>query len=193
MEQNLHLIRKTLCNPENSKFSDRVVVYPTGLSDKTQTCILFSGQNNVGDGVSTCVDDLSTFVPPEGYVIRGYIHADRLDNILSSAGRNVVVVKMDTEGSEPNVLQGGPTFFLKSKIPYIFSEFSAHYMIKERGGDAGRFMRDLLDAGYAVRRHMTKTFLSRDFALNIDNLPDQYDLVFEYEPGREAVYLPKLG
>jgi FkbM family methyltransferase len=193
MEQNLHLIRKTLCNPENSRFSDRVVVYPTGLSDKTQTCILFSDKNNVGDGISTCVDDLSTFVPWEGYEIRGYIPADRLDNIVSPAGRNVVVVKMDTEGSEAHVLLGGPNFFLKSKIPYIFSEFNAHNLIKKRGGDAGRFMRDFLDAGYAVRRQMTKTFLTRDFALNMNNLPDQYDLVFEYEPGQEAVYLPRLG
>jgi FkbM family methyltransferase len=120
MEQNLHLIRTTLCHPESSSFSDRVVVFPTGLSDTTQTCILFSGKDNVGDGVTTCVGDLSTFVPWKGYDIRGYIPVDRIDNILSpGAGRKIVVVKMDTEGSETNVLLGGPSLFLKSKIPYI--------------------------------------------------------------------------
>jgi FkbM family methyltransferase len=186
MEQNLHLIRKTLCKPENSDFSDRVVVYPMGLSDKTETCILFSGTINVGDGITSCVDNLSTFVPQEGYDIRGYIPTDRIDNILSPDGRNIVAVKMDTEGSEANVLLGGHNFFLKSKIPYIFSEFDANGMIKSRGGDGGQFMRDFLDAGYAVRRHTEKNFMTRDFALNMGNFEKMCDLVFEYEPGREA-------
>jgi hypothetical protein len=44
MEQNLYLIRKTLCNPDNSSFRERIVVFPTGLSDETKTCILFSGR-----------------------------------------------------------------------------------------------------------------------------------------------------
>jgi FkbM family methyltransferase len=192
MEQNLHLIRKTLCNPENSRFSDRVVVIPTGLSDTTQTCILFSDKINVGDGITTCVDDMSTYVPPKDYDIRGYIPVDRIDNILSPAGRNIVMVKMDTEGSEANLVLGGPNFFLKSKIPYIFSEFNPHGLMKARGGNAGRFMRDFLDAGYLVRLHAKKTFLNRDFALNMDNFPDQYDLVFEYEPSRKVVYDNRL-
>jgi FkbM family methyltransferase len=186
MEQNLHLIRKTLCNPENSSFSDRVVVFPTGLSDTTQTCILFSDKNNVGDGMTTCVGDLSTFVPQEGYDIRGYIPVDRIDNIVSPATRNIVVVKMDTEGFEPHVLLGGPTFFLQSKIPYIFSEFSPNAMMKSRGGDGRRFMRDMLDAGYAVRFHQSETFLSRESALNMDNFPSIHDLMFEYQPVQQA-------
>jgi FkbM family methyltransferase len=188
MEQNLHLIRKTLCNPENSYFSDRVVVYPTGLSETTQTCVLFSGKDNVGDGVTSCVDDMSTFVPWEGYDIRGYIPVDRIDNILSAAGRNIVLVKMDTEGSEANVLLGGPTFFLNSKIPLIMSEFNPHDLMKKRGGDGERFMRNFLDAGYAVRLQAgPKTFLSHDFAVNMNNFLDQYDLVFEYQESQMAV------
>jgi hypothetical protein len=163
-----------------------------GLSDKTQTCVLFSDKKNVGDGTMACVDDLSTFVPKKGYVIRGYIPTDRIDSIMSPVGRNVVAVKMDTEGSEANVLLGGPTFFLTSKIPYILSEFCNNWM-KDRGGDAGQFMRDFLDAGYAVRRHGKKAFMTRAFALNMKNLPGTYDLVFEHEPGPEAVYLSSLG
>jgi hypothetical protein len=48
-------------------------------------------------------------------------------------------------------------------------------------------MGDFLDAGYSVRIHKSKTFLSRDFALNMDNFPDSYDLVFEYQPVQKAV------
>jgi hypothetical protein len=69
-----------------------------------KTFIMLSGQNNVGDGHTVCVDDPSTFKPPKDYEIRGTIPMDRIDNIISAAGRDTFAVKMDTEGSEANTV-----------------------------------------------------------------------------------------
>jgi FkbM family methyltransferase len=182
MEQNLYLIRKTLCNPENSYFSDRVLVFATGLSNETQTCIVFSGKSNVGDGITSCVEDTSTIVSPwKDYEVRGKIPLDRIDNIVSATGRNIVAVKMDTEGSEAHAVLGGPTFFLRPHIPYIFSEFNLMLMAA-RGGDGERFMRDFLDAGYLVRDQNGKQFWTREYATNMSNFAEAYDVVFEYNP-----------
>jgi FkbM family methyltransferase len=186
MEQNLYLIRKTLCNPENSGFSDRVLVFATGLSDETQTCILFSEKKNVGNGITACVEDPSTFVPPwKNFEIRGKIPVDRIDNIVSATGRNIVAVKMDTEGSEAHVVRGGPSFFLKPKIPYIFSEFDSKLMLT-RGGEGERFMSDFLDAGYLVRDQKGTKFWNREHATNMKNFAKAYDVVFEYKPQGSA-------
>jgi FkbM family methyltransferase len=171
MEQNLYLIRKTLCNLDNSSFRDRIVVFPTGLSDKTRTCIVFSDRKNVGDGVTTCVDDPSKIDLWEGYDVRGTIPADRIDNIMSGADRKIVAVKMDTEGSEANIVLGGPHFFLKSKIPYISSEFQPNNMMAKGGGDGERFMRDSYDAGYSARNENDSetTRWTREYATNMAN------------------------
>jgi FkbM family methyltransferase len=182
MEQNLHLIRKTLCNPENRYFSDRVLVFTSGLSDETQTCIVFSDKSNVGDGITACVEDPSTFMSArKDYEIRGKIPVDRIDNIVSASGRNIVAVKMDTEGSEAHVVLGGPTFFLRPQIPYIFSEFNLNLMAA-RGGDGERFMRDFLDAGYLVRDQKSSEFWTREYATDMSNFPAIHDVVFEYKP-----------
>jgi FkbM family methyltransferase len=180
MEQNLHLIRKTLCNPENRYFSDRVLVFTSGLSDETQTCIVFSDKSNVGDGITACVEDPSTFMSArKDYEIRGKIPVDRIDNIVSASGRNIVAVKMDTEGSEAHVVLGGPTFFLRPQIPYIFSEFNLNLMAA-RGGDGERFMRDFLDAGYSVRDQKSSKFWTREYATDMSNFAVSHDVVFEY-------------
>jgi FkbM family methyltransferase len=186
MEQNLHLIRTALCYPENSGFSDRVLVVASGLSNETQTCIVFSGKVNVGDGVTACVEDPSTFMSAwKDFEIRGKIPVDRIDNIVSASGRNIVAVKMDTEGSEAHVVLGGPIFFLKQHIPYIFAEFDPKGLMATRGGDGERFMRDFLDAGYLVRNaHNTKgkQFWTREYATDTSNFPVSHDVVFEYKP-----------
>jgi hypothetical protein len=96
---------------------------------------------------------------------------DRIDNFMSGSGRNIVAVKMDTEGSEANIVLGGPLFFLKSKIPYISSEFQPNNMMAKRGGDGERFMRDFYDAGYSARNEndFDTTRWTREYATNMAN------------------------
>jgi FkbM family methyltransferase len=182
LNQNLYLLRKTLCHPANTPIRDRVLLFGHGLSYEKQTCIQASGTINVGDGVMLCVQDPSTYVPPQGFEVRGSVAVDRIDDVLSTSDRHIVAVKMDTEGYEAHVVLGGPKFFLGSKIPYIFSEFVPSGMMAAAGGDGVRFVRNFLDAGYLLSEEGSTQYHNRKYALNLLNFPGVHELFFEYKP-----------
>jgi hypothetical protein len=104
----------------NQKIRERVHLFDVGLSNVTQSCFMIAHDTNVLDGHTICVKDPpATYVPRPGYQVRGQINVDRIDNYLSSKDKHIAVVKMDTEGYEAHVVQGGPKFFFESKIPFM--------------------------------------------------------------------------
>jgi len=62
---------------------------------------------------------------------------------------NVVCVKMDTEGYEAYVLEGGEHVLLESGADVIITEFVPKW-IEEKKGDPTEFMRKVADAGYRI-------------------------------------------
>mgnify|MGYP000391212500 CR=1 FL=1 len=121
----------------------------SGLGKAAQTCVVYSDNKNRDEGHTTCsTNNTAQVKPPPNYSVRGAIQVERLDDILSRESRRVVAVKMDTEGYEAHVLEGGPEFFLNSKIPTVYTEYSPLQMMREKGGDGREFMRKFLDSGY---------------------------------------------
>jgi len=180
MKQNHYVLGKTLCNPANKDLAERVTLFRTGLSNETATCLMYSENINVGDGVTKCVPDPASFKPPPGYIVRGMIEVDRLDNILDTNRHHIVAVKMDTEGSEAHVVAGGPKFFFQSQIDMLVTEFMPHGMMLDRGGDPVAFVRSFLDAGYGLVSPTPGVYYSREAALNMNNFPNGADLAFKY-------------
>ena len=154
MEENINLLRQSICLPQNiqSGVSKRITLFGHGLGSKEETCIIYSHNINVGDGHVKCVEKESDLQIPHDYSIRGRIPVRRLDDVISVAeqGMKVVVVKMDVEGYEGNVLEGGTKFFLESDISIISTEFVPKW-IKEKGGDPEEFKRKFSSAGYGLR------------------------------------------
>ncbi len=164
---NVHLIRQSLCL--NPHLAQRVVVLPTALSATNgHTCVLYSPDNNVGDGNLDCnVSDPTSFVPPNGYHVQAHIPCQRIDDLLllpsvpSSQSSSptiaavshprIVAVKMDVEAHEPLVIRGGPRFFTQSYIPFFFTEFIPH-IIQRRGWDAVGMLRTFCEANCTIRR-----------------------------------------
>jgi FkbM family methyltransferase len=180
MASNLYLLRRTLCLEENAQLAERILLFGRGLGKEAQTCVVYSDDNNRGDGHTTCsTSNIDQVLPPKGYSVRGAIKVERLDDILSLENRRVVAVKMDTEGFEANVVEGGPEFFLNSKIPSVFTEYSPLQMMKDKGGNGTEFMRKFLDSGYHVLNNGKQ--LSREHALDVNNFPNIQDVVFELD------------
>eukprot|EP00977_Amphora_coffeiformis_P018940 scaffold6807_cov220-Amphora_coffeaeformis.AAC.8 len=182
MEDNLHLLRQALCAPENQEFSSNVVLHATAASNQTQTCIMYSDLGNFGDGLLHCERDeqeLARFVPPPRYFVRGApLQTVRLDDVVP-ADCTIAAVKIDTEGHEALVLQGGKNTLLERQIPAIWSEFNVQW-ISEAGGDPRVFLNEFLDAGYTVRRE-TGEVLPSEYALNMTNWQGINDVVFEFK------------
>jgi len=172
MEENINLLRQSICLPQNiqSGVSKRITLFGHGLGTKEETCIIYSHNINVGDGHVKCVEKESDLQMPHDYSIRGRIPVRRLDDVISTAeGMNVVIVKMDTEGYEGNVLEGGTKFFLESDIPMITTEFVPKW-IKEKGGDPNEFMGKFSSAGYSLQEEGdTLTITKRGYLNHIQN------------------------
>ena len=161
MKENIDFIKESMCLPENldSGLSNRITLFAHGLGVRDEKCIIYSHNINVGDGHVKCVQDESELNMPHDYSIRGYIPVHRLDDVVNTHGKNIVVVKMDTEGYEGNVLEGGNKFFLEGRIDVIATEFVPGW-IKSKGGDPVKFMKKFSEAGYLAKRRNGKTYMS---------------------------------
>jgi FkbM family methyltransferase len=153
MQQNIDLFNQSLQKTDNiaSGVSGRIKLYPHGLGTKDQMCIIYSHDINVGDGHVKCVENEENLKKPDDYSIRGRIPVHRLDDVLDVEGLNIVAIKMDTEGYECNVLEGGRKVILEGGAQAILTEFASEWM-KEKGGDPLEFMRKLAAAGYRLKR-----------------------------------------
>ncbi|KAI8815486.1 S-adenosyl-L-methionine-dependent methyltransferase [Cladochytrium replicatum] len=165
MSQNEVLLRTTMC--ANPSLMSRVAYYPVGLGQTESTCYIVSHIDNVGDGFTAC-DKGPDFKGTDEYPIRGEMQTKLLSNMLSpytctdpgcaNPGEwtetqfglrgtpPIGVLKIDVEGFEPSVIEGGLDFFRATKIPYVRSE------IGMGGHDAAeKYLRMWVDMGYELR------------------------------------------
>ena len=153
MKENVQLIRDSLALSDNvaSGVSDRITLYPFGLGAKDAICYIYSGDNNVGDGHVKCVENESDVKHQDDYTIRGRIPVHRLDDVINidEEDLHIVAIKMDTEGYEAHVLEGGSKVLLEGGADAILSEFVKHYIVG-KGGDPVQFMKKMGDAEYHV-------------------------------------------
>jgi FkbM family methyltransferase len=180
MEQNLDLIKASLCLSENmnSGLSKQITLFGYGLGVEDGECMTFSHRINKGDGHVEC--DASRLELPEDYEVRGSIPVRRLDDIMSKfqseRGKlNVVAAKIDIEGSEAKMMEGGEKFLLGGEIPVIVTEFDPR-MIRERGSDPVDFMKKIFSAGYRVEGNRSDEFLSLEDMMDIKRFGQGLDL-----------------
>jgi FkbM family methyltransferase len=162
---NIELIQASIC--ENN-FEDLISLHGKGLGADPSICIVYSHVLNVGDGHTKCGVEQKTIVNDtffhEGneYKVRGHIESVRLDDVVLPRIRSKIgAVKMDVEGYETHVLHGGQEVLLRSKIPYIFTEFSPG-MIRDKGGDPASFVKAFIDAGYVAQLSLNGPQLAVD-------------------------------
>jgi methyltransferase, FkbM family len=181
MEENIKLIRDSMCLEENLKsgLTDRITLHAHGLGIRNETCIIYSHNINVGDGHVQCVgpnNDENDLNIPNDYSIKGRIPVRRLDDVLDNTDdgrKHIVVLKMDTEGYEANVLQGGEQLFLKGRIPVVVTEFVPEWIRKKATSTAPEmFMEKFYKAGYLPTNKDDTGYMSPEEMLNMTN----YDL-----------------
>ena len=141
---NLGLICSSTRNLDRN-VANRIKVYDVGLDFKPRHCELFQQRAiNVGDTHSVCDGASRAQFIEKGYSPLGWMNTTTLD-IALEAGYfdhvdHVDVMKVDVEGFEYSVMEGGNRFFLSSLAPkYIFMELVSSMMgdaggLRDRGG-----------------------------------------------------------
>ena len=178
MPSNADMMKRSLSIKNNIKsgLSQRVQLFTNGLGPKEESCLIFSDSHNEGDGITLCGKTESEVQVQEGYAIRGKIDVKRLDDIASSEGKKIALVKMDVEGYETQVVEGGRDFLLNSKIPSIITEFVPEW-IRSRGGDPERMINRFYYAGYKIQNN--GGHVPRDKALDMSQYNKDNDLFFK--------------
>ena len=178
MTSNIAMLKRSLCIETNieSGISNRINLFPYALGPKEQSCFVVSGSNNEGDGHTFCVESESDLKLEPREVIREKIMTKRLDDIASTKGKIIPLVKIDVEGYESHVVEGGTDFLLQSKIPFIIAEFVPKWM-RRKDGDPEKMMQRFYDAGYQVFKN-DSNHLTRDQAMNMEQYNSSNDVIF---------------
>ena len=128
LPQNEAVIRTNLCF--NDPEQERVTLFSKGLGSKPMLCRQYSAPTyNRGNGVVSCDGTAPKHIDGE-LTYRGQMEIVRLDDLLLPCkdgtqmppGIVFGAMKMDVEGFEPHVLQGGERFLTQARIPFIVFE-----------------------------------------------------------------------
>jgi len=120
MSANHELLDATMC--ANPALKQRITLNKFGLGSKDDHCIIISGDDNLGDGVSKCGEDAKQPIQA-GYHQRATMDVHRLDDVLTQQHvDNINFVKMDVEGFECQVMVGGQSLLTKFRPRLIQSE-----------------------------------------------------------------------
>ena len=165
---NLYALRKSMCESPNINS----VVFGCGLSNATSHCNAYVGEDNVGNSRVICGE-----VPKELNLRRiQTFDLYKLDD-FSDLLRDIVAIKIDVEGFEPLVVEGGMKIFIERKVPFIHLEFDFRVM-KEKGIDPMKFLKIFIEAGYhIILAESPWHFLSKEEALDPSAYPEQKDIV----------------
>ena len=139
-----------------------VTLVKRGLYSEEKQCDFYISRGNIGDGWIFC--DNNTNIPRH-LVKTGQSRLTKLSNYLNFlSDKNLALIKIDVEGCESKVFEGGIEILSKYHIPYIFLEFSPQSLI-DHGTNPREFLQIFENTGYK--------FLSSNF------LDDQY-LTIDY-------------
>ena len=123
---------------------ERFRLYNLGLDFTTRHCELFQEANvNIGDTHSVCDEAMRASIIKGGYESLGWMNTTTLDaavkNGLFDLINHIDVMKMDVEGFEHAVMDGGNSFFTSQLAPrFLYIELVSAMMgnaggLKERG------------------------------------------------------------
>lgn len=141
LQTNVDLLRVSVAL--NPGFVNRVKIYPYGLAETNRHCHIVSENVNWGDGMLAC-DDRYKEVGLKGgwtYHIRDNITLRTLDSLQNELP-NFDIIKLDVEGSEPRIFEGGKEFFEKQRSGILLMEV-ADLLIRGQGYEPVAFLQSL--------------------------------------------------
>ena len=141
---NNYILKKTFClNRELN-----LTIINKGLHIEDKKCVLFNSGRNEGNGHIYC--NKSQIVLNSSLKSREII-LTKLSNYLPffNKNKNLALIKLDVEGSEGKVIEGGIELITKFHVPFIFLEFTPSYL-KKYGTEPKQLLQLFADNGYKI-------------------------------------------
>ena len=164
-EKNNYVAKKNYCllNKDSN-----VIIITQGLGSEVKNCYYFNQQKNAGNGMVIC--DNKTILNDTGlgrmFIKESQVNITTLNTFMPYlSDKNIALIKIDVEGHELEVLEGGKELIAKYHVPFICLEFSPSYL-KEVGSDPRQLAQLFVDNGYKIT---SDGFLSKNY-LTVDEL-----------------------
>ena len=141
---NYYILRKNFCINRDSN----IIIINKGLYTEDKKCDLYNLKGNIGNGMIIC-DNVSENNSLKNLFKTGEIVLTKLSNYIPFIKNNLVLIKMDVEGSEGKVIEGGIELITKYHIPFIVLEFTPS-SLKLHGTDPNKFLQIFLNNGYNI-------------------------------------------
>jgi FkbM family methyltransferase len=158
---NDYILKKSYClNRELN-----ITIINKGLYSEEKICDLYVNMSNVGDGLVFCEnqDNVNNLKRTGAAILT------KLNHFASFLLKNNLgLIKIDTEGSEGKVIEGGIKLITKYHVPFIFLEFCPQNLMKH-GTDPRKFLKIFIKNGYKIAWY---NFFSEDY-LSIDEIMER--------------------
>ena len=183
-ERNYYVLRKNYCyllKDLNINITDsNIIIINKGLSNEEKKCDYYRDVDNIGNGMVLC-DEVKNDEIKKEFSKVGEIFLTKLSNFMPFLSlRNLALIKIDVEGMEGKVIEGGIELIKRFHIPFILVEFTPRALI-EHGTDPKKFLKIFLDNGYKMK---TRGFFSEiNVSINkiVDNVKELVNIYLVYD------------
>lgn len=173
--RNYYILKKNYCHI--NKNAENIVIINRGISNQNKICNYYTQLKGIGNGILLCDDD-KEYINVDGFEWKKSFEVNIMklsDFIPYISDKNVVLLKLDIEGSEGLAIEDGIELITKYHIPYIFSEFSLT-MLEKHGTDPRKYLELFTNNGYKISR---EGFLSEIFISIEQVTPGNYYFIYK--------------
>ena len=144
-EVNNYILYKNYCLNKDVN----VILINKGLDTEDKKCTFKTASGNQGNGMILCEnrDKNRTELDGETFNNVELTKLSRYYNYLSD--KNLAFIKMDVEGSEANVLEGGKELITKYHVPFIMIEYEQSFL-EDHGTKVLEFLQFFENNGYKI-------------------------------------------
>ena len=126
-----------------------VTLINKGLDIEDNICSVKTVSSNQGDGMIYCENREKNLSDFNGETFNG-IELTKLSRYYKYlSDKNLAFIKMDVEGSEGKVIEGGKELITKYHVPFIMTEFEEKLLNVHRT-EALKFLQFFIDNGYKI-------------------------------------------
>ena len=146
-EKNYYISKKNYCYLNKNS---NVIIITKGLGTENKTCNYFSQKNNEGNGMVICEKKDNLFDKKLSFVKVGEVEITTLNSFIPYiSDKKIALMKLDVEGYELKVLEGGKDLITKYHVPFIVLEFTPSFF-KEQDSDPKELIKLFVDNGYKI-------------------------------------------
>ena len=148
-ERNYYVAKKNYCH---LNYHSNVIIITKGLGNKEKICQYYTHNRNEGNGMVICDSEksLNNKLLNGSFIKESNVEITTLNSFIPYLlDKKIALIKLDVEGHELHVLEGGKELITKYHVPFIVLEFSPVYL-KEVGTKPKNLVQFLVNNGYKI-------------------------------------------